>query len=114
MSAFVNQDDDSPAVPPERFQPPGAEWPGHWVSKPHRWEGAAEERLLAAETRGIIEAVIDRLPDAQREVIVLRDVSQFSAAEVCELLDVTEANQRVLLHRARSKVRAALEDYLDG
>jgi RNA polymerase sigma-70 factor (ECF subfamily) len=107
-------DDDSPSVPLERFQPPGAEWPGHWASPPRRWEGEAEARLLAAETRQVIQAAIDRLPAAQRDVILLRDVSQFGAAEVCELLDVTEANQRVLLHRARSRVRAALEDYLDG
>jgi RNA polymerase sigma-70 factor (ECF subfamily) len=114
MSSLVADDDDSPAVPADRFEPAGSEWAGHWVDKPRRWEGEAEARLLAGETTSVIEAAIERLPTMQRDVIVLRDVSQFSASEVCDLLDVTEANQRVLLHRARSKVRAALEEYLDG
>jgi RNA polymerase sigma-70 factor, ECF subfamily len=74
--------------------------------------GASEQRLLADETRGLIDGAIDALPDAQRLVIRLRDVEGWSATEVCNVLDVSESNQRVLLHRARSKVRAALEDYL--
>ena len=69
---------------------------------------------MAGEAREIIDAVIAELPPAQREVIVMRDLSHFTAAEVCDLLDVTEANQRVLLHRARSRVRAALEQYFDA
>lgn len=114
LSSLVAGDDDSPLVAPERFQAEGAAWPGHWAAPPRRWDGEAEERLLATETKQIIEAVIQRLPPMQRDVILLRDVAEFDASEVCDLLDVTEANQRVLLHRARSRVRAALEEYLDG
>jgi RNA polymerase sigma-70 factor (ECF subfamily) len=113
MSALAN-DDSAPSVPTERFRGSDALWAGHWATPPQRWDGDAEQRLLAGEARQIIDAVIAELPPAQREVIVMRDLSQFSAAEVCDLLDVTEANQRVLLHRARSRVRAALEQYLDA
>lgn len=106
-------DESGPSVPTERFRGSDALWAGHWATPPRRWDGDAEERILAGEAKAVIEAVIAELPPAQREVITLRDLSQFSAAEVCELLDITEANQRVLLHRARSRVRAALEQYLD-
>ena len=113
MSALTI-DDATPSVPTERFRGSDALWAGHWATPPQRWDGDAEERLLAGEAREIIDAVIAELPSAQREVIVMRDLSHFSAAEVCDLLDVTEANQRVLLHRALSRVRAALEQYLDA
>jgi RNA polymerase sigma-70 factor (ECF subfamily) len=113
MSA-LEHDESAPSVPTERFRGSDALWAGHWATPPKRWDGESEDRLLAAETRAIIDAAIGRLPQAQRDVIVLRDISNFSAAEVCELLDVTESNERVLLHRARSKVRAALEHYLDA
>jgi RNA polymerase sigma-70 factor (ECF subfamily) len=73
---------------------------------------APEERLVSAETQAIVHGAIARLPLAQREVISLRDIEGWSAEEVCNALLVTESNQRVLLHRARSKVRAALEPYL--
>jgi RNA polymerase sigma-70 factor (ECF subfamily) len=106
-------DASEPSVPTERFRGSDALWAGHWATPPRRWDGDAEERILAGEATAVIDAVIAELPPAQREVITLRDLSQFSAAEVCELLDITEANQRVLLHRARSRVRAALEQYLD-
>ena len=108
MSAF-GDDESAPSVPTERFRGSDALWAGHWATPPRRWDGDAEERLLAGETRALIDAAIAQLPPAQRDVIVLRDLSSFSSAEVCDLLDVTEANERVLLHRARSKVRAALE-----
>lgn len=112
MSALVD-DDSTPSVPTERFRGSDALWAGHWAAPPQRWDGDTEDRLLAGEARALIDAVIANMPSAQREVIVLRDLSHFSAAEVCDLLDVTESNQRVLLHRARSRVRAALELYLD-
>ena len=112
MSALAG-DDSAPSVPTERFRGSDALWAGHWATPPRRWDGEAEERLLAGEARSVINAAIAELPLAQREVIMMRDLSQFSSAQVCDLLGVTEANQRVLLHRARSKVRAALEDYLD-
>jgi RNA polymerase sigma-70 factor, ECF subfamily len=98
-----------PAVGPERFLPPEHErWPGHWASKPEPWP---EERLLAGETREIIERAIEQLPPSQRAVISLRDVEGWSSDETRNALGLTETNQRVLLHRARSKVRQALEDY---
>jgi RNA polymerase sigma-70 factor, ECF subfamily len=99
-----------PAVEPERFLPPDHErWPGHWSAKPEPWP---EDRLLAAEARGVVEEAIEALPPAQRAVISLRDVEGWSSDETCNALGLTETNQRVLLHRARSKVRQALEDYL--
>jgi RNA polymerase sigma-70 factor (ECF subfamily) len=99
-----------PAVDPSRFLPADHErWPGHWASKPEPWQ---EERLLAGETRAVVERAIDQLPPAQRAVISLRDIEGWSAEEARNALGVSETNQRVLLHRARSKVRQALEDYL--
>src|SRR5919199_4445356 len=99
-----------PAVDPNRLLPPDpGPWPGHWATKPEPWP---EQQLLADETRAVVEAAIERLPPAQRAVISLRDLEGWSAEETCNALDVTETNQRVLLHRARSKVRQALEDYL--
>lgn len=99
-----------PAVGPERFLAPDHErWPGHWASRPEPWP---EERLIAAETRRVVEGAIEGLPPAQRAVISLRDVEGWSSDETCNALGLTETNQRVLLHRARSKVRQALEDYL--
>lgn len=82
---------------------------GHWRAPPVAWTFDPEERALAAETRGAIRRSIDALPDAQREVILLRDVIGCSAAEACNVLGLTDTNQRVLLHRARSNVRRALE-----
>jgi RNA polymerase sigma-70 factor (ECF subfamily) len=102
-----------PAVDPDRFLPADhAQWPGHWASLPRRFDDVPEERLLSAETLAVIEAAIDRLPPNQREVVRLRDVEGFTSSEVCDLLELSDANQRVLLHRGRSKVRQALEDYL--
>ena len=99
-----------PAVEPERFlDAEHPRWPGHWASKPTAWP---EERLLDAETRATIERAIEALPPAQRAAISLRDVEGWSSEEVCNALGVSETNQRVLLHRARSKVRRALEEYL--
>ena len=105
---------DEPAVDPDRFfgaDGPGA--PGHWCSPPRSWDGAPEERLLAGETRARIAAAIATLSPVQRTVITLRDVEGWSADEVRNILDISETNVRVLLHRARSKVRRALEQYLD-
>ena len=105
-------DQDEPAVDPDRFLPPDhAQWPGHWAAPLPSWGDAPEERLLAGETSGVIREAIAGLPPAQREVITLRDVDGWSSSEVCELLQISDANQRVLLHRARSKVRQALERY---
>jgi RNA polymerase sigma-70 factor, ECF subfamily len=100
-----------PAVEPERFRPPGdPSWPGHWATKPSEWP---EGRLLETESLARIREAIDALPASQRAVISLRDIEGWSAEEVCNALELSETNQRVLLHRARSKVRRALEHYLD-
>lgn len=107
-------DAGEPAVDPARFWPPGHEDAGWWVSYPRSWEHEPEQRLLTQETQGVIQRAIDALPASQREVITLRDVEGWSSEEVCNILEISETNQRVLLHRARSKVRRALEQYLDG
>jgi len=98
------------AVDADRFLPDDHDrHPGGWASPPRP---LPEERLLAAETRDRIAAAIDALPASQRAVISLRDVEGWTSEEVCNALDLTEVNQRVLLHRARAKVRRALEAYL--
>jgi RNA polymerase sigma-70 factor (ECF subfamily) len=107
--SFENQ----PTVDPERFSPPGTQdSPGHWVGVPKLWTNIPEEAFLSAEMLGIIEAAIVFLPENQQAVITLRDLDGFSSEEVCNVLGISETNQRVLLHRARAKVRKALEDYL--
>jgi RNA polymerase sigma-70 factor (ECF subfamily) len=110
--ASLGDGDDGPAVNPDRFLPPGDPAAGAWASPPRGWDALPEATLLSAETRSVIDAAIDQLPPTQREVIRLRDVEGFSSGEVRALLELSETNQRVLLHRARSKVRAALERYL--
>jgi RNA polymerase sigma-70 factor (ECF subfamily) len=98
------------AVDADRFlDPEHPRWPGHWAIRPDAWP---EEVLVAAETRERIAEAIEALPASQRAVITLRDVEGWDSADVCNALGLTETNQRVLLHRARSKVRGALESYL--
>jgi RNA polymerase sigma-70 factor (ECF subfamily) len=104
-------DEREPSVDPSRFRE-GTRWAGSWSAPPESWEGIPEERLLSAETRMVVDEAIAMLPAMQRAVITLRDVRGFTGQEAREVLGLTEANQRVLLHRARSKVRARLEEYL--
>ena len=105
---------DGPAVDPDRFLKSGY-FVDHWVSQPNAWEDETPERLLLSkETRAQIENAIEALPPTQRQVITLRDIEEVSSQEVCNILDITETNQRVLLHRARSKVRRTLEPYMEG
>jgi RNA polymerase sigma-70 factor (ECF subfamily) len=114
FSSFDGLDEDAgPAVEPERFLPAGERWAGHWASPPRSWRDIPEDRLLSQEVRAEVERAVELLPPAQRAVIVLRDVEGMTAAETCDQLGVSEGNQRVLLHRARSRVRRALERYLD-
>jgi RNA polymerase sigma-70 factor (ECF subfamily) len=116
FSAVWNPDSEpaEPAVPPERFLPADhPQWPFHWAAPPRGWGSSPEERLLTRETLGYIREAIAGLPPSQREVITLRDVEGWKSEEVCNALGVSETNQRVLLHRARSKVRRALEQYFD-
>jgi RNA polymerase sigma-70 factor, ECF subfamily len=96
-------------VDPSRFLPPDhPRWPGHWSAPPSAW---ADEKLIQQESLRAAQRAIDELPRGQREVIVLRDVEGWESEEVCRSLGLSEVNQRVLLHRARSKVRAALEQH---
>jgi RNA polymerase sigma-70 factor (ECF subfamily) len=95
--------DDRPAVDAAAF---GGD--GHWASTPARLDLDPESHLLRAELREALLGVVDELPEAQRAVITLRDIVGLGAEEVCELLGLTDGNQRVLLHRARARVRAAL------
>ena len=105
-----DEPDEEPAVDSSRFLPQDhPRWPGHWSSPPERWP---EEKLLLRETLDLAREAIAALPEAQRQVIILRDVEGCDAEEVCQALGVTDGNQRVLLHRARSKVRAMLESQL--
>jgi len=108
------EDTGEPAVDPDRFLPADHElYPGHWATMPARWP-TPEEGLLAGETREVIAAAIAELPVAQRTVISLRDLEGWSSEEVCEALEITAGNQRILLHRARSRVRNAVERYYEA
>jgi RNA polymerase sigma-70 factor, ECF subfamily len=109
----LSDEDEGESVDPERFRPADSERaPRHWAIPPAIWSTEPDERLLAGETRELIIRAIDELPPNQRAAIVLRDIEGFSSEEVRNELGVGETNQRVLLHRARSKVRQALEEYL--
>ena len=108
-------DPSDPSVEPERFRPDDApQWPGGWASFPRSWSDGPDDRLLSQETQSQVRACIDALPAGQRAVVELRDVHGFTAQETCTVLQISEVNQRVLLHRGRSKVRRALELYLTG
>jgi RNA polymerase sigma-70 factor (ECF subfamily) len=107
-------DDDGEPLDPDRFFPSDHErLAGHWALGPTPWK-TPEEGLLSAETRAVMMSAIEDLPPAQRTVISLRDIEGWSPEEVCDALEMSEGNQRVLLHRARTKVRAALERYHDA
>jgi RNA polymerase sigma-70 factor (ECF subfamily) len=112
LSSFdAGEDGDEPAVDPDRFLHGHARWEGHWARPPQPFP---EEQLANAQTTALIRKAIDDLPASQREVITLRDVQQWDSDEVCEALGLSAGNQRVLLHRARSKVRAVLERAFDA
>jgi RNA polymerase sigma-70 factor (ECF subfamily) len=107
----ASEDTGEPSVDPARFLPADHErFPGHWVSMPARWP-TPEEGLLAGEVREVIAAEIAELPPAQRTVIGLRDIEGWSSEEVSEALEISPGNERILLHRARSRVRTAIEAY---
>src|SRR5215469_3405613 len=102
-----------PAVDPNRCFPADHQWSGHWASFPSNWQDLPEERLLSRETRACLEKAIEALPPSQRQIIILRDIEGWTSEETCRLFGISEGNQRVLLHRARSKVRGALEKYFE-
>lgn len=103
------------SVDPDRFVASGprvGRW--EWTSRPGDWSGLPEDKALSRELHAVVEQAISTLPPRQREVITLRDIADWPADEVSELLEIEDSYQRVLLHRARSRVRQALEDYLGG
>lgn len=101
------------AVPAEQFLSAShPHWPGHWSSPPRAWAPVPDAAALGAELGRHILAAVETLPERHREVLVLRDVEGWTSQEVCLLLGLTPANQRLLLHRARSAVRTRLEPYL--
>ncbi|WP_084266918.1 RNA polymerase sigma factor [Mycobacterium avium] len=99
-------------VDPDRFRDAGDPLPGHWKEPPAPFPDTPEGSLLSGELTQVATAGLQRLPARQREVVTLRDVQGFSSQEVCQLLDISAANQRVLLHRGRAVVRQELENYL--
>jgi len=109
LKAFVGD-----TVDPARFRPAGDEWPGHW--KPNEVPGpfpeTPEGSLLGNELTAVALRGLDGLPERQRVVVTMRDMLGLDSDEVCKLLDISVANQRVLLHRGRAAVRQVLEDYL--
>ena len=111
-SISVPSDPGGPAIDSTRFRPADhPRWPHHWALEPSPWR-TPEDDLLAGETRRVILDAIQSLPATQREVLVLRDIEGLAATDVCNSLNLTDTHQRVLLHRARSRVRSALERYL--
>ncbi|RSM37769.1 RNA polymerase subunit sigma-24 [Amycolatopsis balhimycina DSM 5908] len=106
-------EDRGPTVDPARFRGAGDPYSGVWREFPAAWP-TPEGTALALEVRRVIDGALDELPARQRAVIGLRDIADHSADEVCELLEITAANQRVLLHRARAVVRERLADYLEA
>ncbi|WP_411285928.1 RNA polymerase sigma factor [Lapillicoccus sp.] len=102
---------DQPAVNPDRFQSAAAPWPDHWVRFPVPWHESPERSLLSGEALDLVRHQLARLPGQQRIVVCLRDVDGYGSAEVCAMLDLTAANQRVLLHRGRARIREALATY---
>lgn len=110
----VDSESFEPAVSPGRFRPSDdPQWSHHWhsESKPKSWDAIPEDTLLSQETMRLVLEAMQNLPPGQYEVMRLRDVEGWTASEVCNVLEISETNQRVLLHRARSKVRHALEMY---
>jgi len=112
--ATLAPEGDEPAVEPGRFRGADDPFPGHWRAYPGNWQQLPEEALADREALDVVLATIHQLPPPQRIVITMRDIQGCDPEEVCDALDVSEGNQRVLLHRARSKVRGALERHLDG
>jgi RNA polymerase sigma-70 factor (ECF subfamily) len=101
------------AVDPTRFVPVGQPLAGSWAAPPVPWDELPESRLFAGVTLAIVQQAIDSLPPGQQMVVTMRDIEGWTAPEVCNALDISETNQRVLLHRARAKLRSALEHHFE-
>jgi RNA polymerase sigma-70 factor (ECF subfamily) len=109
----LGDDEGGPTVDPDLFRGPEDQYAGGWRSFPSEWR-SAEDRVLESEVQDHLRAALELLPERQRIVLTLRDVIGCSSEEVCDLLEVSAANQRVLLHRARAAARGALATYLAG
>lgn len=110
----VVPDGSEPAVDPGRFRPLGDRWTGHWANPPTPWSLGPEGSAIDHETLAVLSQSLEELPPAQRIVVSLRDLDGWSSSEVCTALELSEANQRVLLHRGRSRLRRLLESYFTG
>jgi RNA polymerase sigma-70 factor (ECF subfamily) len=113
LSCVAPRDGEEPAVDPDRFQKDDEAWPGHWATPPRPWQ-KPERRLLSLEAREHLREALAKLPARQRLILGLRDIDGCSAEEVCDVLGLSQENQRVLLHRGRSRLRAMLEEYFEG
>jgi RNA polymerase sigma-70 factor (ECF subfamily) len=115
FSDFESYDaDNEETVDPSRFQQSG-EWAGHWAFPPQPWDDQTPEKLLASQQAvNAMQRALEALPAILKEVLILRDVEGVEAQEVCEMLKITETNLYVRLHRARERVRAAVEIYLEN
>ncbi len=116
MSSLGGDEGDGPTVDADRFRGKDDRYPGHWTAEgaPHSWEPSPEVSVLSGEIRGLVAEALLLLPERQRTVVALRDIHGLTSDEVCDTLGITAANQRVLLHRARARLRTALEDYYYG
>ena len=114
FSSLGDADDEGPTFDPDRFQTSSGRDPGHWSAFPMRWHDHPEVRVVGHETIAVVKESLRTLPASQQEVVRLRDVEGWTSAEVCNALELTETNQRVLLHRGRAKIRAALESYFES
>jgi RNA polymerase sigma-70 factor (ECF subfamily) len=114
VAGDASDSSNQPAFSAERFDSGAGSLHGHWLDIPEPWEQQPAERLVTTEAPDRVRQTIVRLPAQQPTVITLRDIEGMTAGEVCDLLDLTPANERVSLHRARARVRRGLEDYLKG
>ena len=113
LSEFEDLLENEPTVDPDRFFPQDSQKsPGHWIKHPASWEDVPESIMLSRELMNVVLTAIAALPSGQMTVITLCDIEGFSTEEACNILGVSETNQRVLLHRARAKIRSVLENYL--
>jgi RNA polymerase sigma-70 factor (ECF subfamily) len=116
MSSLSRADTEGPTVDPSRFRGADDEWSNGWtlVGSPRAWSPSPEDAALAGEVRRQVATALQELPERQRTVVSLRDVHGMSADEVCVTLAISPANQRVLLHRGRARLRETLENYYRG
>lgn len=115
FSSFESLGDDSEEpIDPSRFHQSG-EWAGHWAFPPQPWDDQTPEKLLASQQAvNAMNKAIEALPRTLKDVLILRDVEGVEAKEVCDILKISETNLYVRLHRARERVRQAVETYLEG